>query len=159
MMNRLFEIDYNRLIALLLPDDIRKPQMLTWLMCLNSPVKMIDGMFNRSRSDNLYTLAHNGQVCYLRKVLNDSFDPNLRRIKISDGSKYERDYVYTNVEKQPRYLGVMHLRQLSDYADTGVDFRVIVPIGFRLQDVIHQMKAAIDFYKLASKRYKIEHDE
>ncbi|WP_367867905.1 hypothetical protein [Pedobacter sp. WC2423] len=159
MLDKIFEVDFNRLISLNLPVDLRQLKWLTWLQCLVSPVKMIDSKFKAFRSANLYTLAHNGQVCFLRKVLNDSFDPGLRRIYIAEGSKYDRNYIYTNAEKQPKYLGKMYLRQASDYADSGVDFRVIIPIGFNLNAVIHQMKAAIDFYKLASKRYKIEYDE
>ena len=31
-----------------------------------------------------YRLKHNSQVCYLRKLLNDKFDSNQRRITIED---------------------------------------------------------------------------
>lgn len=128
--------------------------MLAWLRALHLPlVKVVDD-FNFNRNQNLYNLAHNGQVCHLRKALNDRFDISARRIKITDGNRYKRQYIYTQGERKPKYLGVMYLRQNTDYADTGVDFIVEVPKGLKYND--YEMKALIDFYKLASKRYKIE---
>lgn len=159
MLDKIFEIDYNRLIGQNVPADWQQPKFILWLRGLISPAKILHDQFTRYRRANLYTLAHNGQVCYLRKVLNDSFDPIERRIYITDGSKYQPEYIYSSAEQQPRYLGTIYLREADDYADTGVDFRVIVPVGFDLTAVIHQMKAQIDFYRLASKRYKIEFHE
>jgi hypothetical protein len=154
-----FKIDYNKLAVLLLPTFLRGDIMIRFIQVLLSPISTLHSQWMSGRSDHIYRLEHNGQVCYLRKVLNDSFDNQLRRIYITDGSRYERNYVYTNVEQQPRYLKTIYLRQSSDYADTGVDFRIVVPVGFDLNGVVYQMKATIDYYKLASKRYKIEFDE
>lgn len=158
MPDKIFLIDYNKLALLMLPTFLRKVKMFAWLQVLITPIKMLYADFMNRRNANLYNLAHNGQVCYLRKVLNDSFDPTLRRIYIGDGNRYTRNYIYTNGEQQPKYLGTMYLRQAEDYADTGLDFRVIVPDDFDINAVYHQMKATIDFYKLAGKRYKIEHE-
>ena len=128
--------------------------MLAWLRVLHFPlIKVVDD-FNFNRNQNLYNLAHNGQVCYLRKVLNDRFDIAQRRIKIIDGNQYKREYIYTDGEKKPRFLGRMYLRDDADYSDTGVDFVVLIPAGLNYND--YEMRALIDFYKLASKRYKIQ---
>ena len=116
-------------------------------------IKVVDD-FNFNRNQNLYNLAHNGQVCYLRKALNDRFDIAQRRIKIIDGNKYKREYIYTDGEQKPRFLGTMYLRDDADYSDTGVDFIVLIPAGLNYND--YEMRALIDFYKLASKRYKIQ---
>jgi len=93
-------------------------------------------------------------VCYLRAALNDKFDISQRRIKIAEGNRYKRQYIYTDGEKKPKYLGVMYLRDDADYGDTGVDFIVLVPAGLQYND--YEMRYIIDFYKLASKRYKVE---
>lgn len=149
-----YNLNINKLVKLLLPTFLRKEKMLAWLRALHLPlVKVVDD-FNFNRNQNLYNLAHNGQVCHLRKALNDRFDISARRIKITDGNRYKRQYIYTQGERKPKYLGVMYLRQNTDYADTGVDFIVEVPKGLKYND--YEMKALIDFYKLASKRYKIE---
>lgn len=149
-----YNLNINRLTELLTPTFLRKEKFLAWLRVLHFPlIKVLDD-FNFSRNENLYNLANNGQVCYLRGVLNDRFDRTQRRIKIAEGNRYKREYIYTLGEQKPRYLGKMYLRQNTDYADTGVDFIVLIPNNLQYNE--YEMKALIDFYKLASKRYKIE---
>ncbi len=145
-------IDIKKLVVLLLPTFLRHRKIVAWLHSLVTPLSVLHNDFMRVREKHLYELNHNGQVCYLRKVLNDEFDPNQRRIIIRDGNKYNRQYIYTRGENKPKYLGTMYLRPPSDYEDTGVDFIVEVP-----KETYNEleMKALIDYYKLASKRYKI----
>ncbi|WP_234111463.1 hypothetical protein [Chryseobacterium sp. R2A-55] len=131
---------------------------------LTVPVDYVHYQWLQYRKDNLYRLAHNSQKCYLRGALNDRFDNVLRRIRIDDGNGFKRKYIYTDGELsgtifspqvfvKPTYLGTLFLYDDSDYEDTGVDFIVVVPQD--LQFSIFEMNALIDFYKLASKRYKI----
>lgn len=149
-----YNLDINKLTTLLTPTFLRKEKFLAWLRVLHFPlIKVIDD-FNFNRNENLYNLAHNGQVCYLRGALNDRFDPGQRRIKITDGNRYKREYIYTDGEQKPRFLGTMYLRDDADYGDTGVDFIVEIPQGLNYNQF--EMKYLIDFYKLASKRYKIQ---
>lgn len=163
-MYKVFEVDFNRLAVLLLPTRLRQSKMIAWVKVLVSPIVSLHYNFRQKRNEDLYKLAHNGQVCYLRKALNDKFDPIERRIKITDGSRFTPQYIYTEAEQKPKYLGTMYLRDNSVYADTGVDFMVLLPfdvwnnqkteiaIGeYRFYDV----EALVDFYRLASKRYKI----
>jgi hypothetical protein len=49
----------------------------------------------------------------------------------------------------------MYLHQNEDYADTGVDFIVWVPIEI-ITAQYYELVALIEFYKLGGKRYKIE---
>lgn len=149
-----YNLNINRLTELLTPTFLRKERFLAWLRILNFPlIKVLDD-FNFNRNENLYHLANNGQVCYLRKVLNDRFDASQRRIKIADGNRYQRQYIYTRGEQKPRYLGKIYLYDRADYGDTGVDFIVLIPKGLSYN--AYEMKALVDFYKLASKRYKTE---
>ena len=87
-------------------------------------------------------------------ALNDKFDVSLRRIKITDGNRFQRQYIYTRGEQKPKFLGTIYLYERADYGDTGVDFIVLVPRGLLYNEF--EMKYLIDFYKLASKRYKIQ---
>lgn len=154
-----FNLDVNKLVVLLEQTFLRRPKQLAFLQALAAPIATIHQNWFVKRLDNLYKLGHNGQVCYLRKALNDAFDPSLRRITITDGNRYTREYIYTNIEQQPTSLGTIYLRQVGDYADTGADFRVVVPKGFDLVGNNFQLRALVDFYKLAGKRYLIEEDE
>lgn len=156
MFNKVYDIDFKKLVFLKLPTDLRNTLMINWLQSVIIPISIIYSAFVNNRESNIYKLAHNCQVCYLTKVLNDAFDSTLRRIYITNGNLYARQFIYTNVEHQPKYLGTMYLRQNDDYADAGIDFRVVLPIGFDLAGNVHQLRALIDYYKLASKAYKIQ---
>ncbi len=166
----MYNIDFNKLAGLLLPTLLRKPKMLAFLRLLITPLKRIHYDFSQKQNNqngDLYRLKHNGQVCYLRKVLNDNFDKEQRRIRILDGNKFRRKYVYTRGENKTIYLGTMYLRSRSDYADTGVDFLVELPKDVwqrhRSQqndaERFYAIEAFVDFYRLAGKRYKIVTNE
>lgn len=168
-MNRWQNIDFNKLVGLLLPTSLRKRKMLSWLGVLLTPLKRVHYDFLQKRNEkngDLYRLQHNGQVCYLRKVLNDNFDPEKRRIKIIDGNQFKRKYIYTEAEQKPVFLGKIFLHREVDFSENGVDFIVKIPkeIWEAQKSNTSQMgvyrfynlEAFIDFYKLAGKRYSIE---
>ncbi len=151
-MSKVYDIDIKKLAVLLLPTFLRKAIMVAWLHCLVTPLVSLHYTFMQKRKNDLYNLNHNGQVCYLRAALNDAFDIEERRIRIVEGNSYKRQYIYTRGEQKPKYLGVMYLHGRADYDDTGVDFIVEVPTDTYREN---EMKSLIDFYRLASKRYKI----
>lgn len=150
-----YKLNVKKLGILLLPTFLRKPIVRAYLDVLLHPVSQLYDRWVNFRDDNLFKLEHNGQVCYLRKALNDTLDPSERRIYIGDGNRFLRQYIYTPGENKPRYLGKIPLYQSSDYADTGADFIVFAPIEI-IDTEINQLKALIDFYKSGGKRYKIE---
>lgn len=149
-----YKLNVKKLGVLLLPTFLRKPIVLAYLEVVLHPIAKIYDKWIMLRTQNLYNLAHNGQICYFRKALNDTLDPSERRIYIDDGNKFRRQYIYTPVENKTRYLGKMNLYQSTDYADTGVDFIVFSPLEIIINQ-IHELTALIEFYKLAGKRYKI----
>jgi hypothetical protein len=150
-----YKVDYNKLAILLLPTILRKPKLIAYVQCLVFPISQLHYSWSRFREDNLYKVEHNAQVCKFRKALNDRFDQTQRRIYIGDGNRYERQYLYTTGENRPKYIGTMYLHQNEDYADTGVDFIVWVPIEI-ITGQYYELVALIEFYKLGGKRYKIE---
>ncbi len=165
MSNKVYDIDVKKLSVLLLPTFLRKPKMVAWLHSLVTPLVSLHYVFMQKRAADLYNLNHNGQVCYLRGALNDAFDVELRRIQITDGNRYKRQYIYTEGENKPKYLGTMYLHDDSVYGDTGVDFMVLLPfdvwnehrteVGIG-QFRFYKIEALVDFYRLAGKRYKID---
>jgi hypothetical protein len=153
-----YEIDYNRFGILTLPTFLRKPILVCWVQTLLTPIADLHYEWNQKRikvGGDWYKLNHTGQICLLRKVLNDTLDVSERRIYIDEGNAFPRKYIYTRAEKKPAFLGKMHIYQNSEYTDTGVDFIVFVPVEI-LNTRIHELNALITFYKLASKRYKIQ---
>ena len=149
-----YKVNFNKLLVELTPTFLRKNVFVAFVTLLVSPIVSIYTNWFKMRSNNLYMLAHNGQVCYLRKALNDTFDQSLRRIQIGNGNKFKRQYIYTRVEQKPKFLGKMFLYSRNDYADTGVDFIVYVPTAL-VNAKFYEIDALIQFYREGVKRYKI----
>lgn len=120
------------------------------------PVKQMYDHFMRYRSDKLYELNHNGQRYSIENVLNDRFDPVLRRIYNTDGLTKDRLYIYGTAEVKPIYLP-HYVFGSDDYSDTGVDFIVWVPTAIIItMDEMIEFRSLVDKYKLDSKRYKVQ---
>lgn len=164
-----FRIDYQRLVSMLLPFGLRnynmhlplkdrKHTLLSWLHALLAPVKRLYMEFLVYRNRVNYQMYHTGQVVYLEKVLNDRFDPAKERIRIQDGPKRGRSYIYCRNEQKPKHLGKTYLYNRSSYGDQGVDFEVCVPADSRIWaegNLWVACHAIVDYYKLAGKTYQI----
>lgn len=150
-----YNVDFNKLAILMLPSFLRKKVMVAYIQSLLVPIASIHYQWKQKRLADWYKIEHTGQVCRLRKVLNDALDVSQRRIYIDEGNSFGRKYIYTRAENKPVFLGKMFIYQNSDYTDTGVDFIVFVPKEI-INTQIHELNALITFYKLASKRYKIQ---
>lgn len=149
-----YEIDYNRFGILNLPTFLRKPLVVSWVQVLLTPIANLHYNWKVKRLDDWYKINHTGQVCLFRKVLNDTLDVAERRIYIGEGNSFPRKYIYTRAEKKPVFLGKMYIYQNSEYTNTGVDFIVFAPAEI-INTRLNELNALINFYKLASKRYKI----
>ena len=79
-----YDVKFKRLALLLLPTFLRRPLIAAVAYASVIPVQYLYVRFIRWKQDTDYRLNNNGQVCYLRAVLNDMFDPGLRRITVSD---------------------------------------------------------------------------
>jgi hypothetical protein len=136
-----FDINYDALIPQLTPVKLRKPVMTAWLKVLVSPVKWLYDQFKTSRKGNLYTLAHNGQVCYLEAVLNDAFDPIVRGVYVTDGPFRDPLFLYLDAEVKPLWVGLTSEIGITPYPDPeilytdgetyalGICFIIHVPIS------------------------------
>jgi hypothetical protein len=149
-----YNIDYNKLVVLMLPSFLRKTAMVAYLQSIIVPIGNLHYKWSQKRLDDWYRLQHTGQVCSLRKVLNDQLDPSERRIYIDDGNAFPRKYIYTGAENKPVFLGKMFIYRNAEYLNTGADFIVFAPQDI-IDNKINELNALILFYKLASKRYQI----
>jgi len=150
----MYNFNIDKLLVLLTPTFLRKRKLVAWLRTLAMPLNKLLDDFKVHRERDLYNLTHNSQVCYLRKALNDEFDPQLRRIKIEDGTRNIRRYIYQRNVNRPLYLGRMFLYLRGNYIDGGVDFVVVLPQGLEYDR--YKLEALVNFYKLAGKRWTIE---
>jgi hypothetical protein len=149
-----YRIDFDKLILLLLPTFLRKANLFGFLKALIAPIASLHYRWSQMRDDNLEILKYNSQRCYMRGVLNDRYDNDLRRITISNTSNRTQDYIYTEAENTPIFLGTMFLETDFNYSGSTVDFLVNVPQEL-INKKINEIAATIEFYVLAGKSYQI----
>ncbi len=154
----MFNIDYKRLLVLLLPTFLRKPFVFGLLRAAIVPLETLHKRFSTNRQANNYRLSHNGQVCYLQAALNDNF-------KSGNGGKItlitvERvgEWLYAITESGERILlagdesteeiPVAYNELMLNTSQN--DFVVSIPSD--LYDTrLEEIKATVDKYKLISK--------
>lgn len=157
-----YDVNFRRLALLLLPTFWRRPLFGAFAFALVTPVSHLHVRFMQYRQRTGYRLRHNGQVCYLRAVLNDEFDPELRRITLSDSDKSDfGTAVYRRVARRPLKLplradsaGVKIYRRGFTGAGA-VDFIVGIPAALRGNIDESRLSGVVDTYRLASMRYAV----
>lgn len=150
---RVFNIDWGRLILLLLPTFLRKGRVVLFLQNSLRFVKDIHYQLTTYRNAVITDIQRTGQVCKLRGALNDTLDAELRRITIGDIDRREYLMIYNDASERFVDLGLIQLWQDSYVGTEVADFVVNTPSSLRHQEEL--IKALLDKYKLASKRYII----
>lgn len=148
-----YKVDWDRLVLLLLPTFLRKPKIFGYLKALISPIVSLHYRWLQMREANLKRLSYNGQRCYLRGVLNDTCDPELRRIYIQDIPELSSNYIYTPEENLDYYLDTMFLD--LDFTEAGETVDLVVYVPNEIMNKINEITAILEFYTLAGKQYKI----
>jgi len=138
---------------------LRKPIISAYLRAAFSQFDYVG--FAAYRRQTNYRLTHNGQVCYLRAVLNDTFDTALRRIEIGEGVETTMPIIYWREQERlvgapPRGTDGLIVGWRGTAAGGSFDFTVRVPAEiFAENTIITKMTAVIREYKLASKQFQI----
>ncbi|NLN33875.1 MAG: hypothetical protein GX159_09830 [Flavobacteriaceae bacterium] len=150
--NSWFDLNVDKLVILLLRTYLRFPKRIAYLQTLAKPLKRIHYEWKINRLKNLYRISHNWMKCYMESALNDEFDPQLRRITIDEPDIHLNKYIYTQSENKPKFLGTMYLRTSAELDGSGMDFTV----NFNgASGNIYDIRALVDFYKMAGPRYNI----
>ena len=160
--SKLYDVNFKRLALLLLPTFRRRPLLAALAYAAVSPLQWLHTRFMLWRSDTDYRLLHNGQVCRLRGLLNDLFDPVDRRITVTEEVSNVGDIVLHRREVQravrlpARGSGRMVVLNRRGYGGvSGYDFWVNIPVALLDEIDTDRVRAVVDSYKLASKRYQI----
>lgn len=155
-----YDVNFKRLALLLLPTFWRKPLFSAFVHALTSPIGYINTLFSKFRRTSDYRLNHNGQVCYLRAVLNDAFDPIERRIGIRDIVESRgNNTLYQHIEGRTLSLPLRETGRsviLNRRGYEGVnkfDFEITIPTFIEVNE--NRLRALVNMYKLATKRYVI----
>lgn len=161
-----YDLKVKRLALLLLPTFYRRPLVAAFAQCLVQGVNRIYGDFMKWHRDEDYRLNHNGQVCYLRAVLNDSFDPIQRRILVEDewSGTIQGQCAFCREVDRPisvplRSAGVPFILNRRGFGGaSGYDFWVTVPRQLRGVLSETRLDAVVNTYKLASRRWTINYE-
>lgn len=149
--------DTKKLSAWLLANFLRKKPQLSWLYAILEPLDWI-------RAKLLYEMQHDCRVIYMEKVLNEWFnvvgyDPNnhkeTKTIHIEDGYTPEQLYIFQTEEEKPLYFGRQFFLRPSDFFSQYADIVVKIPNSYSYAEA--QLHRLIKYYKLAGKKYIIEH--
>lgn len=165
-MVQIYRYDLSKLVRRLTPPRWRNAFNLNWYETLLSQIDYSQDQFNDYKDQALIELSYNGQTIYLEKMLNDRFDPVLRRIIIRhedeigyylylEGEGQPEKYLYNESETgaTPTYL-YNEGENVATFPE-GIDFLVKAPS--ELAGLEAQMKSEIDKFKLAGKIYDIEY--
>lgn len=164
-MSKYYEINFKRLALLLLPTFWRKPVLATLAYATVSPFSYLHTRFVLFRRESDYRLTHNGQVCHLRAVLNDRFDPIARRLTVTDDADSTGVLLLHEREREifallpARDTGRAIIINRRGFGGTsGLDFWVNIPLVLYDTVDVTRLKAIVDGYKLASKRFSINYN-
>lgn len=159
----MFDIVFSNLIGQLTPHALRKPIMLVWLNSLLSPLASLYTRFRTFRSEKLFEVSINGQVCYLEYLLNLEFYQAgySRKIWISDGDTTEDTFIY-NASESEEELFIFNYSEprpntyiFNQSETTDVGFIVWVPTTLDIANPAY-INGLINKYKLAGSNYIIK---
>lgn len=157
-----YDVLFKRLALLLLPTFWRKPLFASLAYAAVSPIQQLHTQFILWKRNTDYRVQHNGQVCHLRAVLNDMFDPVDRRITVTETADNVGCITLRLRETNEGVLfpardsgRVVILNRRGYGGVNGYDFWVNLPIELYGDVDVTQVKAVTNTYKLASKRFSI----
>lgn len=140
-------------------------KILAFVLVALSPLQYIIGLYDVYVKRKRLELKFNGQVCYLEHILNDTFDPILRRIFITDPNALLNapPIIFNIADNQPS-IALFNIGDtgaantavafnLADFA-TQYDFVLHIPTALNSQQL--SIRKTTDSYKEASKYYQIQ---
>jgi hypothetical protein len=159
----MINIDYNILIKNILPISLRKAKLEAFIKCLIAPLKFLYLNYKDYRISVNKRVEYTGQVIYLEKLLRDSY--NEQGISIIDNSNIEYSYLANKLESNKRAVIYNKLENETKYylknmdeLTTQIHFLVEIPITLYNNLGMtgrNKMRALIDMYRLAGKKYLI----
>ena len=166
-MDNVYNINWRTFIILNLPVLLRQLKFIKLLEVFFKPIMWLHIEFLAFRTQALYKVNHNSQICFLQAVLNDSFDNIQRRIIIRNAVLREPLWFYEPEENKPVLFyepsdnKPVYFREESEFIGDGADFLVLVPIDLKptntqeLNALIIKMEGQLNYYKLYVKNYII----
>lgn len=156
-----YRIDLNNYLLFFLPIHKRKPRIIAFCKCIIKQITYSQNQFQDYKDSISEKLSYNFQVIYLERILNIKFNNGRSGIYITQGNEFDELFLFNNSEvaadenyffNQNENAQSIYLFNKAEYASQ-VDFQVHIPSS--LNGIIDQVKAWINFYKMAGTRYEI----
>lgn len=155
---KVYQLDFKKLMVLLLPTRNRKLKYIAFLCLIASQIHKIYYEFFEFR--NNLDASRKTQSCYMRALLNNYFDHYERRIIVSTLLPNYDDYlVHASSTGKFRMVSSeepMLIQKLGNLLANHISFKVVLPNGFTLtkpEEIL--MQQLIESNKLPSKTYRI----
>jgi hypothetical protein len=165
---KIFTLNISDLIQKLLPTFLRKEVITGFLETLLKPFSWLKGIFDSFRRRNLYELGITSQVVYLEKLLNDRYDSEFSRIKITDGYLFNNQtFIFLNVENRPVYTFLTgefsgltpedktFIYNDDEYGVRDFDFIVKIPQSLSNSRIIAEMRIPVQQFCLPGMTFDI----
>lgn len=163
--DNVYRVGMRRLALMTLPTWLRRPLAAAVIYAGVMPLARLLHDLRTYRGQTRYRLGHNGQVCRLRGLLNDEFDPVLRRIRVEDGDgpgSRDTALVWRRETGRPvmvpgRGRGAAVIHREGFGGTGGYDFWLAIPRELAGTEEEQRLRAVTDIYKLASRRYAVNY--
>jgi hypothetical protein len=155
----MFDVNFKKLVMMLLPTFLRRDVMLAWLCTLTAPLITLHNTLMLRRTNTLYELNINGQVCRLRKALNDAFNLPSGTIRIEDPQEYGAWIFALDEGVEPQLIAHDGANAAAwDVEAINAErssFVVITPSHLHNANDEARLKAILNTFKLVSRNFKI----
>ncbi len=160
------QIDYRKLVILLLPTFLRQPVLMAWLRAMAFPLQSLHDRHQAARTQRLYELRHTSQICYIKDALNNEFGIT----DYANGFEIEDinapgDWVWIYDENVDRFDDEQHMlfddptfiHDLSAILPPTSAFFVLVPQSVTLDETNRaRIRSIVNKYRLASRTFEIK---
>ena len=163
MYNNFFGWNYDHLVLMLLPPNLRNPKVVGFIGALTSGLNDVQNTLNSFRVDAKYQALFSGERLQFEHYLNDEFDRIGRSIKIINSPFLEKVYLYKDIENRPLRIYKYsenkprpRLYKHEEYA-VSIHFIIQIPTSLNLSDVqVKRLRVWVDQRKLPNKNYIIQ---
>lgn len=160
------QIDYRKLVILLLPTFLRQPVLMAWLRAMAFPLQSLHDRHQAARTQRLYELHHTSQICYIKDALNNEFGIT----DYANGFEIEDinapgNWVWIHDENVDRFDDEQHMlfddptfiHDLSAILPPTSAFFVLVPQSVTLDETNRaRIRSIVNKYRLASRTFEIK---
>ena len=174
------QIDYRKLVILLLPTFLRQPVLMAWLRVMAYPLQQLHDRHQAARTQRLYELHHTSQICYIKDALNNEFREELAdsdgNIDYSEGFEIEDInaqgqwvWLYDENDDEGNIIDIYKdgnhklfsnptfVHDMSSILQLTSSFFVLVPQTIELNETNDaRIRSIVNKYRLASRTFDIK---